>query len=435
MATMLRVTEIFHSIQGESSYAGLPCVFVRLTGCNLRCRWCDTEYAFHGGTRMTLDEINGTLHGAAGGMGVELRIVQSNHEGVLIDAFHEAMDSADGVLINPGAYTHTSVALRDAIAGRSFVDPDIAARVQEVRHRDEHAPLDLLEPNEQEVARMLAQGLSNEQIAARMGFRDKRTISRINGQIYTAWGLNETTTDEKVARTRAAIIVGNGRLITWDDNGNMIGKGSANWRQLSGPGCSRFDSGPIVDATAVTTSSRMASMSSVSRARSGRPPRDTTDATRSGAAAAAISAAAICSLYSAGVYEGPIVEKLLPYVKKRVPPSLRSGHAYYTQLYMAQGMWLAGEEHWGIQGLPPGNWYAKRRDAVSVDPDHTLCRCAAIRTRDFLYIRNYQPDWWPAGTGEDRLEVGLGAHPIGRLTQDQLSPRTLAGDLKETPVL
>ena len=57
MAEFLRVTEIFHSIQGESTRAGLPCTFVRLTGCPLRCVWCDTEYAFHGGERMTLDEI------------------------------------------------------------------------------------------------------------------------------------------------------------------------------------------------------------------------------------------------------------------------------------------------------------------------------------------------------------------------------------------
>jgi DNA-binding NarL/FixJ family response regulator len=109
--------------------------------------------------------------------------------------------------------------LRDALAGRSFVDPDIAARVQEVRHRDEHAPLDLLEPNEQVVARMLAQGLTNEQIAERLGFQDKRTISRTNGQIYAAWGLVENTTDEKVARTRAAIIVHTGLLIQWDVDG------------------------------------------------------------------------------------------------------------------------------------------------------------------------------------------------------------------------
>lgn len=53
----LRITEIFHSIQGESTWAGLPCTFVRLSGCPLRCTWCDTEYAFHGGTRMTFDEI------------------------------------------------------------------------------------------------------------------------------------------------------------------------------------------------------------------------------------------------------------------------------------------------------------------------------------------------------------------------------------------
>jgi DNA-binding NarL/FixJ family response regulator len=109
--------------------------------------------------------------------------------------------------------------LRDAVNGRSFIDPDIESRVQEVRHKDEHAPMELLEPNEQLVAQMVAQGMSNEQIAARMGFRDKRTISRINGQIYTAWGLNSTTTDEKVARTRATIIVNSGRLLTWDQNG------------------------------------------------------------------------------------------------------------------------------------------------------------------------------------------------------------------------
>jgi len=54
---MLRVTEIFHSIQGESSHAGRPCAFVRLTGCNLRCRWCDSEYTFTGGEKMSIDAI------------------------------------------------------------------------------------------------------------------------------------------------------------------------------------------------------------------------------------------------------------------------------------------------------------------------------------------------------------------------------------------
>ncbi len=109
--------------------------------------------------------------------------------------------------------------LRDAVSGRSFIDPEIEARVQEVRHKDEQSPMAMLEPNEQAVARMLAQGLTNEQIARLMGFRDKRTISRTNGQIYAAWGLDESTTDEKVARTRAAIIVQSGRLISWDQAG------------------------------------------------------------------------------------------------------------------------------------------------------------------------------------------------------------------------
>jgi DNA-binding NarL/FixJ family response regulator len=91
--------------------------------------------------------------------------------------------------------------------------------VHEVRHKDEQSPLALLEPNEQAVAHMLAQGLTNEQIATRLGLRDKRTISRTNGQIYAAWGLNDSTTEEKIARTRAAIIVREGRLIRWDDAG------------------------------------------------------------------------------------------------------------------------------------------------------------------------------------------------------------------------
>ena len=58
----MQIIEIYKSLQGESSYTGLPCVFVRLAGCNLRCTWCDSEYTFKGGQRMTLDEIEQEVH-------------------------------------------------------------------------------------------------------------------------------------------------------------------------------------------------------------------------------------------------------------------------------------------------------------------------------------------------------------------------------------
>jgi 7-carboxy-7-deazaguanine synthase len=61
----MQITEIYRSIQGESSFAGLPCIFVRLTGCNLRCTWCDSEYTFEGGQRMTPEEVETQVRGLA----------------------------------------------------------------------------------------------------------------------------------------------------------------------------------------------------------------------------------------------------------------------------------------------------------------------------------------------------------------------------------
>jgi 7-carboxy-7-deazaguanine synthase len=57
----MQISEIYKSLQGESTYAGLPCVFVRLTGCNLRCSWCDSEFSFYGGRKMTLAEVLGEV--------------------------------------------------------------------------------------------------------------------------------------------------------------------------------------------------------------------------------------------------------------------------------------------------------------------------------------------------------------------------------------
>jgi 3-dehydroquinate dehydratase-2 len=95
--------------------------------------------------RVTLAEIDTALQEAAAKRGVELRIVQSNHEGVLIDAIHEALAWAAGIVINPGAYTHTSVALRDAIAGVGL--PAVEVHLSNVyareafRHKSLFAPV------------------------------------------------------------------------------------------------------------------------------------------------------------------------------------------------------------------------------------------------------------------------------------------------------
>jgi DNA-binding NarL/FixJ family response regulator len=123
--------------------------------------------------------------------------------------------------------------LRDAVHGRSFIDPEIEARVQAVRHKDAHDPLALLEPNEHAVVALLAQGLTNEQIAARLGYHDARAVARTNGQIYTAWGLNASTVDEKVARTRAALIYTRRELIVWDESGQArVSTPEGEWRRL-----------------------------------------------------------------------------------------------------------------------------------------------------------------------------------------------------------
>lgn len=93
---------------------------------------------------MTLEEINAALRAAADERGAVLHILQSNHEGALIDALHEALDWADGVLINPGAYTHTSLALRDAISGVGL--PTVEVHLSNIYAREPFRHTSLIAP-------------------------------------------------------------------------------------------------------------------------------------------------------------------------------------------------------------------------------------------------------------------------------------------------
>jgi len=65
-ATAMQITEIYKSLQGESSWAGLPCIFVRLTACNLRCTWCDSEYTFTGGVKMSVEQVEAQVKQLSG---------------------------------------------------------------------------------------------------------------------------------------------------------------------------------------------------------------------------------------------------------------------------------------------------------------------------------------------------------------------------------
>jgi len=104
---MLRVTEIFRSIQGESTHAGRPCTFVRLTGCPMRCVWCDSEYTFSGGDHLPLEDILAQVHA----FGCELVEVTGGEPLAQKEAFElirRLCDDGFEVLVETGGYISTA---------------------------------------------------------------------------------------------------------------------------------------------------------------------------------------------------------------------------------------------------------------------------------------------------------------------------------------
>ncbi len=113
------ISEIFHSIQGESTYAGLPCIFVRLTGCNLRCTWCDTAYAFHGGEQMSVEQVLGRVACLAGRPSAENVSAATTAESPATSA-PAALGSASPDAATAGAAT----SLVELTGGEPLLQPD-----------------------------------------------------------------------------------------------------------------------------------------------------------------------------------------------------------------------------------------------------------------------------------------------------------------------
>jgi 7-carboxy-7-deazaguanine synthase len=139
----MRITEIFFSIQGESSYAGLPCIFVRATGCDLRCTWCDSEYTFTGGTHMAVDEIVEKV------LGYPCRLVElTGGEPLLQKDVHELaarlLEAGMTVLIETGGHRDVSgldprvIKILDVkCPGSGMAEKNLWSNLDHVTRRDE----------------------------------------------------------------------------------------------------------------------------------------------------------------------------------------------------------------------------------------------------------------------------------------------------------
>jgi 7-carboxy-7-deazaguanine synthase len=139
----LQITEIFHSIQGESTRVGEPCVFIRLTGCPLRCTWCDTEYAFHGGEPMTFNAILDRVQSYQCPL-VEVTGGEPLHQpGALVlleklcDAGHQVMIETSGSFDISAIDPRVSIIMDVKCPGSGMTDRMCWANIEHLSQKDE----------------------------------------------------------------------------------------------------------------------------------------------------------------------------------------------------------------------------------------------------------------------------------------------------------
>jgi 7-carboxy-7-deazaguanine synthase len=147
---MLRVTEIFRSIQGESTHAGRPCTFVRLTGCPMRCTWCDSEYTFAGGDRISIDDIMQQVR-EFGCRLVEITGGEPLAQPQAFDLITRLCDEGYEVLIETGGYVSTA-----GVDQRAKIILDVKCPASGEAERNHWANLDLLRPEFDEAKFVIA---------------------------------------------------------------------------------------------------------------------------------------------------------------------------------------------------------------------------------------------------------------------------------------
>ena len=147
---MLRVTEIFRSIQGESTHAGRPCTFVRLTGCPMRCVWCDSEYTFTGGEHFSIDEIMAQVSSFGCNL-VEVTGGEPLAQKKAFDLIERLCNDGFEVLVETGNYVST-----EGLNRRAKVILDIKCPASGEEPRNEWSNIKRLRPDMDEVKFVIA---------------------------------------------------------------------------------------------------------------------------------------------------------------------------------------------------------------------------------------------------------------------------------------